>query len=118
MTASTLSSSRAAAALRRLSPERSTPAFALMIRWRSGRRPGLSTGITRGGADGTGVPSRCGPFSTTSSAIRSAKTRPSRSEFEASRLAPWTPVQATSPHAYRPGTVVRPYRSVRTPPEA
>ena len=34
-----------------------------------------------------------------SSAMRWAKTRPSSSELEASRLAPWTPVQDTSPHA-------------------
>lgn len=39
-------------------------------------------------------------------------------ELEARRLAPCTPVQATSPQAYRPGTVVRPWASVRTPPEA
>ena len=37
-----------------------------------------------------------------SSAIRWAKTRPSSSELEASRLAPCTPVQDTSPQAYRP----------------
>ncbi len=37
--------------------------------------------------------------------IRSAKTRPSSREFDASRLAPCTPVQATSPQAYRPGTL-------------
>src|SRR5271165_4264330 len=49
-------------------------------------------------------------------AIRSAKTRPSSSELEASRLAPWTPVHAASPQAYSPGTLVRPNRSVRTPP--
>ena len=53
-----------------------------------------------------------------SSAIRRAKTSPSSSELEASRLAPCTPVQAASPHAYRPGIEVRPRRSVRTPPEA
>jgi len=39
-----------------------------------------------------------------------------RSELLASRLAPWTPVEATSPAANRRGTLVRPYRSVRTPP--
>ena len=50
--------------------------------------------------------------------MRPAKTRPSSSELEASRLAPWTPVHATSPQAYRPGTLVRPSRSVMTPPLA
>ena len=53
-----------------------------------------------------------------SAPIRSANTRPSSSELEASRLAPCTPVQAHSPQAYRPGTLVRPSRSVRTPPLA
>ena len=52
------------------------------------------------------------------SPIRAANTRPSSRQLEASRLAPCTPVQATSPQAYRPGTVVRPARSVRTPPLA
>ena len=41
-----------------------------------------------------------------------ANTRPSSSEFDASRLAPCTPVHATSPHAHRPGSVVAPSRSV------
>ena len=49
-------------------------------------------------------------------AARCPKTRPSRSEFEARRFAPWRPVKATSPMAQRPGTVVRPCRSVLTPP--
>ena len=34
----------------------------------------------------------------------------------ARRLAPCTPLYATSPHAYRPGTLVAPSRSVLTPP--
>ena len=54
----------------------------------------------------------------TSSAIRRPNTSPSSSEFEASRLAPCTPVQAASPQAYSPGTEVRPERSVAMPPEA
>ena len=37
------------------------------------------------------------------SAARRPKTRHSSSEFEARRFAPWTPVQAHSPAAYRPG---------------
>ena len=47
---------------------------------------------------------------------RRPKTRPSSSELLARRLAPWTPVQATSPAANSPGTDVRPSRSVSTPP--
>ena len=38
------------------------------------------------------------------SAQRRAATSPSVIEFDASRLAPWTPVHATSPTAKRPGT--------------
>ncbi len=89
-----------------------------MIRWMRVRASVAGSGRTEGAGCGTGAPAARGAAATMSSTIRSAKTRPSRSEFEASRLAPWTPVQATSPHAYRPGTVVRPRRSVRTPPEA
>ena len=44
------------------------------------------------------------------------KTSPSSREFDARRFAPWTPVQATSPAAYSPCTVLRPQRSVRMPP--
>ena len=54
----------------------------------------------------------------TSSAARAPNTSASSSELEASRLAPWTPVQATSPTAQSPSRVVRPSRSVRTPPMA
>src|SRR6266571_3175627 len=39
---------------------------------------------------------------------RAPNTRPSRRELLASRLAPCTPVHATSPAAYSPGTEVRP----------
>ena len=41
-----------------------------------------------------------------------ANTRPSSSEFDASRFAPCTPEHAASPHAHRPGSVVAPSRSV------
>ena len=51
------------------------------------------------------------------SARRAPKTMPSSSELEARRLAPCTPVQATSPTAHRPGNAVAPHRSVTTPPE-
>ena len=50
------------------------------------------------------------------STTRAAKTMPSSSEFDASRLAPCTPVQATSPAAQSPGRAVAPSRSVTTPP--
>ena len=43
-------------------------------------------------------------------------TNPSNNELLASRLAPCTPLQATSPAANSPGTVVAPFMSVRTPP--
>ncbi len=46
-----------------------------------------------------------------------AKTMPSSSEFDASRLAPMTPLQATSPAAQRPGSDVAPSRSATTPPQ-
>ena len=49
-----------------------------------------------------------------SSATRAAKTTASRSEFEASRLAPCAPVEAVSPQAQRPSSVVRPPASVRS----
>ena len=51
------------------------------------------------------------------SARRAPNTMPSSSELEASRLAPCTPVQATSPTAHSPGSAVAPHRSVTTPPE-
>ena len=50
------------------------------------------------------------------SAQRRAATSPSVIEFDASRFAPWTPVQATSPTANSPSTDVRPSRSASTPP--
>lgn len=105
----------------------------VMIRWIVVRASGASSGegagpvsrsvsrsATRVAAFVTGAAASVarGRSSTMSAAMRSAKTRPSRSELDASRFAPCTPVQATSPHAYSPGTVVRPRRSVRMPPEA
>lgn len=92
----------------------------VMVRWIAVRASGASS------ATGSSAPSpkasagsvRGGRVWAMSAAMRSAKTRPSRREFDASRFAPCTPVQATSPQAYRPGTVVRPRRSVRMPPEA
>ena len=51
-----------------------------------------------------------------SSTARSAKTTLSSRELEASRFAPWTPVAATSPQAYRPLISVRDQVSTSTPP--
>ncbi len=52
----------------------------------------------------------------TAAADSSAITSASSSELLASRLAPWRPVIAISPAANRLGTLVRPCRSVHTPP--
>ena len=49
-------------------------------------------------------------------AARRPNTTASAREFPAMRLAPWTPVAAHSPAAYRPLCDVRPSRSVETPP--
>ena len=50
------------------------------------------------------------------STTRAENTMPSSRELDASRLAPWTPVHATSPAAHSPGRSVAPSRSVTTPP--
>ena len=71
-------------------PCRSWPPAAPVVR-RPARCP-----ATRSSAAGS-VQGRSSSGST--SAIRREKTRPSSREFEASRLAPWTPEQATSPVA-------------------
>ena len=70
-------------------------------------------------ATGGGVPAPPAPPrpAATASTTRAPKTIPSSNEFEARRLAPWTPVQATSPAAQSPGRVVAPSRSVSTPPQ-
>ena len=51
------------------------------------------------------------------SAKRAPNTIPSSSEFDARRLAPCTPVQATSPTAHNPANALAPSRSVTTPPD-
>ncbi len=86
----------------------------VMIRWIVVRASGASSGEGAGrsvsrsvsrSATGVAFVTRAGASvvrdrsSTMSAAMRSAKTRPSRSELDASRFAPCTPVQATSPHA-------------------
>ena len=45
-------------------------------------------------------------------ATRAPNTTASSSELEASRLAPCAPVEATSPQAHSPSTVLRPCASV------
>ena len=62
------------------------------------RDAGSTTQPAPVGAGQPGRPGRAGRAAM-SSAIRRAKTSPSSSELEASRLAPCTPVQATSPQA-------------------
>src|SRR6202041_1106285 len=58
-----------------------------------------------------------GPSSATIvSAASTPNTSPSSSELLANRLAPCTPVQATSPAAYNPRSDVLPWTSVLTPP--
>ena len=80
----------------------------------------ITAALTRPGvrASATGLRRWGSPSRSIASAIRREKTSPSRSELEASRLAPWTPEQATSPVANRPGSEDWPSRSVATPPDA
>src|SRR5213083_1693142 len=73
--------------------------------------------------NGAGLPGSAAPlrFPTGASFImacpaRAPNTNPSSRELLANRLAPCTPVAAVSPAAYRPGSEVRPHRSVFTPP--
>ena len=61
---------------------------------------------------GSGPSAGCGVMAP----ARSANTEASSRELDASRLAPWTPVNATSPDAKSPSTSVRPSRSTTTPP--
>jgi hypothetical protein len=49
-------------------------------------------------------------------ATRAPNTTASSNEFDASRFAPCAPVEATSPQAHNPSTVLRPRASVRMPP--
>jgi hypothetical protein len=51
------------------------------------------------------------------STTRGPNTMPSSSELEARRLAPCTPLHATSPATQSPGSVVAPSRSATTPPQ-
>ena len=79
----------------------------------------LAGGVRRAAEAPLGGSGGAAGGSGSSSAARAArlpKTKHSLSEFEASRLAPWRPVQAHSPTASSPGSEVRPSRSVATPP--
>ena len=51
------------------------------------------------------------------SASRAPNTMPSNSELEGNRLAPCTPVMATSPAANRRSMLVVPFASVTAPPQ-
>ena len=106
---------RKASASARPSAWRSTPTRVVITSCMPRRRSPAISPSGRSSAAGS-AHARSSPGST--SAIRREKTRPSSSELEASRLAPWTPEHATSPVAYSPGTDERPHRSVATPPEA
>ncbi len=53
---------------------------------------------------------------TESSTARFPNTKHSISELDASLLAPMIPDEASSPHTYKCGILVRPVRSVFTPP--
>ena len=68
------------------------------------------------GARRAGTAASQSPRAAMSSPTRAPKTSASSSELLASRLAPCIPVEATSPQAQRPGSEVRPARSVATPP--
>ena len=80
-------------------------------------RPGSTTHRS---PSAVGAGSACSGRSGRDVLRRSAGRRPAPPAASCwrSRLAPCTPVQATSPQAYRPGIDVRPCRSVRTPPLA
>ena len=78
------------------SAERSTPARSVITACRSRRTPPATRPGLRVSAAGS-VQGRSSPGST--SAMRRENTSPSSRELEASRLAPWTPEQATSPVA-------------------
>ena len=82
-----------------MSARSSSPCAAVetsLVTWRGSASPGASRAID--------------------SATRRPNTSPSSRLFDASRFAPCTPVAATSPQAHSPGRLVRPSRSVRTPP--
>ena len=77
----------------------------------------------RHAATGTAAGTKFASFAVTTTVTKNtlsrikAMTTASKREFEARRLAPCKPVHATSPQAKSPGMVVRPSRSVLTPPQ-
>ena len=78
------------------SEERNTPAPRLILTWISWRTDGSSRIAGETFSTGSVCSGRCAAIS---AAIRALKTRPSRSELEARRLAPCTPEHAVSPQA-------------------
>ena len=121
--AASTSSATVARPLEALGASRRTPAPTvidpLQLLARSARRPASAVRARRraGGVRGRSRAARRWPRArpcpaSIASTTRGANTRPSSSEFDASRLAPWTPVHAASPHAHRPGSVDAPSRSV------
>lgn len=78
-------------------PLRSAPTRLDIVAVSSARTAGSSRPSRAG--DGGAAAVGTGSSRPSASPIRPAKTSPSSSEFDASRLAPCTPVQATSPQA-------------------
>ena len=115
MAASEPMASSSLAVRARLSALRSTPAPSVMVAATAGARAASSS--VAGPSTGGGLPQRRQPAHQVG-ADPGREHQPLEQLFEASRFAPCTPVQATSPQAYSPGTVLRPSRSVRTPPLA
>src|SRR6478609_4406392 len=118
------STATVAATVSRLAASRRTPAPTVIACCSSSRvivltDPALSSGATTRVSiprmtpvgSGASLPARI------ASTMRGAKTRPSSSELEARRFAPWTPEQAASPHDQSPGMVDAPSRSATIPPE-
>ena len=98
--ASPAAASRTRPACSNINPGMSAP----WRRLRHRRRRATSSRISRSAAGA--------PWPRMAAAARAPNTSPSSSELLASRLAPWTPVHATSPAANRSGIDVRPSRSV------
>ena len=74
----------------------------------SSRSASSSPGFVRAGCRAS--------FASASATARRANTKHSLSEFDASRLAPCSPVHEDSPTAYRPSSVERALRSTTMPP--
>ena len=109
----------------RLPSSRSTPASRVktLLELARARRDRRRAGGTTSPGDQLSTPRSAPDCSGASlpaaiaSTMREPNTRPSSSEFDASRLAPCTPLHAASPHAQSPGRLLAPSRSATTPPE-